>query len=108
LDDLERLQGGRLNAIKNWFKYIKTFDGKKPNEIHYNEKIFPAEKALEVIEETHSHWQALAKKKHSSTHGLVEKQKKFNFWEKKKEINQKYANVYRQMYLCCYAENTIL
>ena len=73
LEDLDRLQSGRLNAIKNWFKYIKTFDGKKANEIHYNEKIFSAEKALEVIEETHSHWQTLAKKKPSSTKGLEEK-----------------------------------
>jgi hypothetical protein len=33
----------RLQSIKNWFKIVKVFDGKKPNHIAYDEKIFNKE-----------------------------------------------------------------
>ncbi len=32
-----------LQSIKNWFKIVKVFDGKKPNHIAYDEKIFNKE-----------------------------------------------------------------
>lgn len=33
----------------DWFKDIKTFDGKKPNLIAYNEKIFSKDETLAII-----------------------------------------------------------
>lgn len=30
----------------NWFKNIKTFDGKKPNTIAFNEKLFGKDETL--------------------------------------------------------------
>lgn len=38
-----------LQSIKNWFKIVKVFDGKKPNHIAYDEKIFNKEQTLHTI-----------------------------------------------------------
>lgn len=48
-----------MEAIKSWFKFIKTYDGKKANSIHYNEEVFNADKASEVIAHTHAMWKQL-------------------------------------------------
>ncbi|KAL4480042.1 hypothetical protein ABPG74_020558 [Tetrahymena malaccensis] len=79
LKDIERVYGGRLDAIKHWFKYIKTYDGKKANVIHYDEKIFDHEKALEIIHETHDYWKQLSNKTPAKNEELNEKKKKFHF-----------------------------
>jgi len=36
-----------------WFKTIKVFDGKKANQIAYNEKIFSKDETLKIINDTH-------------------------------------------------------
>lgn len=40
----------------DWFKYIKIFDGKKPNSIAYDEKVFSKDETLAIINETHHEW----------------------------------------------------
>jgi hypothetical protein len=35
----------------NWFKFIKTFDGKKENKIVFDDKIFEKAKAFEIIDD---------------------------------------------------------
>nr|QBK46509.1 cytoplasmic inorganic pyrophosphatase family protein [Philasterides dicentrarchi] len=59
IEDFEKQDPGRLNAIKHWFKFIKVYDGKKQNFIHYNEQIFGPEKSIEVIQEMHKEWSTL-------------------------------------------------
>lgn len=39
-------------TILNWFRYIKVYDGKKPNEVLFDGKIHDVKAALQVIEET--------------------------------------------------------
>ena len=48
-----------MNHIMDWFRFIKTFDGKKENSIAYEGKIFEKEKAIELINETHNTWKDL-------------------------------------------------
>jgi arsenate reductase-like glutaredoxin family protein len=43
----------------DWFKYIKIFDGKKPNSIAYGEKVFSKDETLAIINETHHEWKEL-------------------------------------------------
>lgn len=42
-----------------WFKVIKTFDGKPANSIAYNEKIFSKDETLEIVSNTHQEWRKL-------------------------------------------------
>ncbi|EGR28560.1 inorganic pyrophosphatase family protein, putative [Ichthyophthirius multifiliis] len=67
LKDIEYHQPGRIKSIKNWFKFIKVYDGKKPNIIHYNEQIFDQDRALEVIHENHIFWKQLFDKNLNKT-----------------------------------------
>ena len=53
LADVERQWPGRINAIKDWFKYIKTFDGKKCNVIYKDGKLYDVDQSLQVIKENH-------------------------------------------------------
>lgn len=47
------VENERLEAIKQWFKTIKLFDGKKANEIAYGEKILSRDATLSIIHGTH-------------------------------------------------------
>jgi len=40
INKIEDVNPKKLAAIKSWFKVVKVYDGKKPNTIAYNEKIF--------------------------------------------------------------------
>ena len=85
--DLEKNFPQRLNDIVRWFKFYKTFDGKKPNVIHFGEKILSVERTLEIIHENHIFWKELREcvsqpsSKYQSEYGkkLIEKAKSFRF-----------------------------
>lgn len=59
IEDFDKLEPHRLNAIKHWFEYIKVHDGKKANKVHYDGQIFGADKAVELVNEMHHEWQLL-------------------------------------------------
>jgi inorganic pyrophosphatase len=42
-----------LDEIREWFRTIKTYDGKPENEFGYGGKFLSAERALEIIDENH-------------------------------------------------------
>lgn len=51
--DYDKIYPGKLEEIKKWFRYIKTYDGKAENKILFNNKTFGVEKSLEIIDEAH-------------------------------------------------------
>jgi len=59
LYDLEKLYPHRLQEIIRWFKFYKTYDGKKANRIHFDDKILNMDRAIEVIHENHESWKDL-------------------------------------------------
>ena len=44
-----------MESIFNWFRKVKTFDGKKENQIYKN-KIFGIDETFKVIVENHEQW----------------------------------------------------
>lgn len=57
--DFERNKPGRVDEIKEWFINIKTYDGKKKNELYENGKIFGVDETLQIIKDTHEQWRNL-------------------------------------------------
>lgn len=55
------IQESRVNEIREWFRTIKTYDGKPENEFGYGGNVLNAEKALEVIEKHSNEYQSLIK-----------------------------------------------
>ena len=60
MNDISSFSKERIEAVMEWFKVIKVFDGKKPNTIAYEEKIFSKEETLNIINDTHEEWKKLA------------------------------------------------
>lgn len=56
-----------------WFKIIKTFDGKPANSIAYNEKIFSKDETLEIVSDTHQEWKKLVESEDKVYRELREK-----------------------------------
>ena len=42
-----------------WFRTIKTLDGKPPNRFAYDDQVLSVERTIEVIEETHEQYKQL-------------------------------------------------
>jgi len=57
--DLENLFPHRINAAKQWFKYLKTYDGKKANRLFFNEDVLGVDKSLQIIDENYEYWKEL-------------------------------------------------
>jgi hypothetical protein len=53
ISSLDQLPKQQIRAVMDWFKFIKVFDGKKPNQIAYDEKLFSKDETLSIISETH-------------------------------------------------------
>lgn len=56
---MEVQQPGRLAAIQNWFRNIKTFDGKKANEIAHNGRLHTKAETIALIASQHNEWKKL-------------------------------------------------
>jgi inorganic pyrophosphatase len=50
IKSLSNLDTGLLNDIREWFRMIKTYDGKPKNEFGYGEKVMDGEFALNIVE----------------------------------------------------------
>ena len=48
-----------MSEIREWFRTIKVYDGKKANRFGYDEKVLSAEKTIEIIHENHSFYKEL-------------------------------------------------
>jgi len=59
IDDVETHMPGVVSGIREWFRWYKTPDGKPLNAFGFDEVCLGRKEALDVIEETHSHWKAL-------------------------------------------------
>jgi len=55
----------KINKTMRWFKIFKTFFGKKENTILDNDKFFSISDTLDVIEECHSDYMDLIKKRNN-------------------------------------------
>ncbi len=53
ISSLDQLPKQQIRAVMDWFKFIKVFDGKKPNLIAYDEKLFSKDETLSIISDTH-------------------------------------------------------
>ena len=49
IEDFDRWNPGAVNEIREWFRTIKTYDGKPENKFGYDEKVIGLEKTLEII-----------------------------------------------------------
>ncbi len=61
LDDVNTEKPKLLDETRDWFRSYKVPDGKPPNQFAFGEKYLDAEKALDVIDETHECWKRLTK-----------------------------------------------
>ncbi|CAD8133393.1 unnamed protein product [Paramecium octaurelia] len=59
--DFEKKNGDISRLILNRFRYIKTFDGKKENIILFNNQIFDANKAVDIVKDGHKQYLDLLK-----------------------------------------------
>jgi len=59
VDDIDQLCPGTISGIREWFRWYKTPDGKPINAFGHNEECLSAQKAFEVVEETHEFWKNL-------------------------------------------------
>jgi hypothetical protein len=46
LRDYEKYQPGRIDEIKAWFKYYKTWEGQNENKFVWNGEVLSADKAM--------------------------------------------------------------
>ncbi|CAD8052958.1 unnamed protein product [Paramecium sonneborni] len=58
-NDYEKKYPDLGRYMLNRFRYIKTFDGKKENQILFNNQIFDAKRAVEIVKEGHQQYQDL-------------------------------------------------
>jgi inorganic pyrophosphatase len=65
LKDFEKINPKFLSNVIEWFKVIKTFDGKPPNRFAYDEQALSKEKTLKIIEENHEFYNKLMKTGHN-------------------------------------------
>eukprot|EP00475_Leptophrys_vorax_P012267 TRINITY_DN1868_c0_g1_i1.p1 TRINITY_DN1868_c0_g1~~TRINITY_DN1868_c0_g1_i1.p1 ORF type:complete len:404 (+),score=130.11 TRINITY_DN1868_c0_g1_i1:223-1434(+) len=59
VDDLETHLPGAIEAAREYFRIYKVCTGKEPNEFGLDEKVMPADYALNIIEETNGFWRIL-------------------------------------------------
>lgn len=59
ITDVERVLPGYLKSTVEWLKYYKVPTGKPENKFAFNAEAKGRLLALEIVEETHKHWQAL-------------------------------------------------
>ena len=53
MEKFNQLNPGYVKEVMEWFRVIKTYDGKPANRFAYDDQVLSAEKTLEVIHENH-------------------------------------------------------
>ena len=82
LKDIENIYPGRLNAILRWFRFIKTYDGKKENTLYQGGKFFSKEETQEIVHKHYKYWRELKHPSEAASNHrekLEEKRKEFKF-----------------------------
>ena len=59
LGDFTRLNPGAVQAITEWFRTYKTFEGKGENQFGYEGRVLSAERTIEIIHENHGFYRQL-------------------------------------------------
>ncbi len=59
VEEYNRINPGALQAIHDWFRTYKTFEGKGENQFGYEGKLLSAERTIEIIHENHVFYQDL-------------------------------------------------
>lgn len=59
IQDLERIQPGKVQRILQWFKQYKVPDGKPLNTFAFDDEVKDADFAMRVVRQTHQHWRHL-------------------------------------------------
>lgn len=59
MDKFNQQNPGAIKDIMEWFRVIKTYDGKPPNRFAYDDQVLSAEKTLQIIDENHKFYKDL-------------------------------------------------
>ena len=70
-DDYNRHHPGAIKVIMEWFRTIKTYDGKPANSFGYDDAVLSVEKTIEIIEENHQSYKQLISGKIANPDGLA-------------------------------------
>jgi len=70
VEDFNRLNPGAIKEIMEWFRVIKTYDGKPANRFGYDDKVLGSDFTLEVISENHQSYNDLISGKIPNPDGL--------------------------------------
>lgn len=70
LEDYNRENPGALAAIKDWFRTVKTYDGKPENVFGHGGRILSAERAIEIVHDNHQFYKDLIAGKTKNDQGL--------------------------------------
>ena len=57
--DYDRLYPGAVKEVREWFRTIKVFDGKKENTYLKNGDVIGREETLEIISDCHKQYRSL-------------------------------------------------
>ena len=58
-EDFSRLNPGAIKEIMEWFRVIKTYDGKPANRFAYDDQVLSVEETINIIEENHKSYNDL-------------------------------------------------
>jgi len=59
VEDFNRHNPGLVKEIMEWFRVIKTYDGKPANRFAYDDQVLSVDKTIEIIEENHQSYKDL-------------------------------------------------
>jgi hypothetical protein len=71
-----------MQSILRWFRFIKTYDGKKENTLYKDGKFFSKEETQEIVHKHHSYWRELKSISEASPNlrdKLEQKRREFHF-----------------------------
>ena len=56
MEDYDRIYPGAVNEVREWFRTIKTYDGKAENKYLGDGKVFSREESMKIIRECHEQY----------------------------------------------------
>ena len=69
IEDVDTHLPGKLDSIRDWFRYYKVAEGKSESQFAFQGKFQDQEYAMRIIEETHQQWKELALDKNHPQRG---------------------------------------
>ena len=70
IEQFNQRNPGAVKELMEWFRTIKTYDGKPENRYGHDDKVLSVEKTIEIIHENHQSYLDLVSGKIENTDGL--------------------------------------